>query len=495
MNKRNYHVNPVYPVKKHLITMKLSIIIPAYNERYTIRECVNRVLNADLPENMTQELIIVDDHSNDGTWEIIQDLAASFDNIKIFRQEINQGKGAAIKRAVDEISGDIALIQDADLEYSPKDYNKLIKPILNGDADVVYGSRFGFSEMRRVLYFKHTLGNNFLTFLSNWFTDLNLTDIETCYKVFRASILKSMPLRSKRFGFEPEITAKIAKRNLRIFEVPISYFGRTYREGKKVTWRDGLAAICVILKFWLIDDLYKDEDKNILLSMSNTHHFNKWMASNLKPYLGNNVLEVGAGIGTMTLEFLPRDYYTCSDIDPLHIVTLKNIFMNRPNVDVIELNIETTKETRALDRHYDTILCLNMLEHLNNDSHTLKNMRDLLIKDGKLILVVPNCPKLYNSLDRALGHVKRYKVKDIENLLTASGFKIKHLKTFNRVSVPGWFINGSLLKRKHFNKFQLKIYDSLVWFWKLIDPVLPWPGQSIIAVGEKSSNQNYRNNT
>jgi len=469
--------------------MKLSIIIPAYNERYTIRECVNRVLKAELPEDIARDLIIVDDHSDDGTWEIIQDLAAAFDNIKIFRQDINQGKGAAIKRAVDEVTGDIVIIQDADLEYNPEDYKKLIKPILNGDADVVYGSRFGFSEMRRVLYFKHTLGNRFITFLSNWFTDLNLTDIETCYKVFRASILKSLPLRSKRFGFEPEITAKIAKRNLRIFEVSISYFGRTYREGKKITWKDGFAAIWFILKFWLIDDLYKDEDKNILLSMSNTHHFNKWLASCLRPYLGNNVLEVGAGIGTMTLEFLPTEHYTCSDNDPFNIMTLKNMFMNRPNVDVLQLDIENKKEILKLSMHYDSVLCLNVLEHLQNDSGALKNMNELLVEGGRLLLVVPNSPYFYNSLDKTLGHVKRYKVQDIKNLLGISGFKIKHLKTLNKIGMLGWFINGGLLKRTRFSKIELKIYDCFVWFWKLVDPVLPWPGQSIIAVGEKSTNK------
>ncbi|MFH1641352.1 MAG: glycosyltransferase [Nanoarchaeota archaeon] len=469
--------------------MKLSIIIPAYNERYTIRECVNRALKAELPENIARELMIVDDHSDDGTWEIIQDLAAAFDNIKIFRQDINQGKGAAIKRAVDEVTGDIVIIQDADLEYNPEDYKKLIKPILNGDADVVYGSRFAFSEMRRVLYFKHTLGNNFLTFLSNWFTDLNLTDIETCYKVFRASILKSLPLRSKRFGFEPEITAKIAKRNLRIFEVPISYFGRTYREGKKINWKDGLAAIWFILKFWLIDDLYKDEDKNILLAMSNTHHFNKWLASLLRPYLGNKVLEVGAGTGTMTLEFLPAEHYTCSDNDPFNVMTLKNMFMNRPNVDVLQLDIENKKEILNLSMHYDTILCINVLEHLQNDNQSLKNINELLIEGGKLILVIPNCPYSYNSLDKTLGHEKRYKVQDIKNLLNMSGFKIKYLKTLNKIGMLGWFINGSLLKRTRFSKIELKIYDCFVWFWKLVDPFLPWPGQSIIAVGEKSTNK------
>ena len=465
--------------------MKLSIIMPAYNERYTIRECVKRVFEANLPQNVSRELIIVDDHSDDGTWEIIQDLSLSYENVKTLRQEVNQGKGVAIKRAVDEISGDIVLIQDADLEYNPDDYYRLMKPILNGDADVVYGSRFSYSDMRRVLYFRHTLGNRFLTFLSNWFTDLNLTDVETCYKVFRASILKSLPLRSKRFGFEPEITAKIAKRNMRIFEVPISYFGRTYREGKKITWKDGLSTIWVILKFWLIDDLYKEEDKKILLAMSNTHHFNKWLASRLRPYLGNNVLEIGAGIGTMTLEFLPTDHYTCLDIDPLHIMTLKNMFMNRPNVDVLKLNIEDTKEITGLERLYDTILCLNVLEHLHNADQALENMYGLLMKGGKLILVVPNCPSLYNSLDRTLEHVRRYTVKDVQDLLTSSGFKITYLKTFNKVSILGWFINGSLLKRTHFSKVQLKFYDLFVWFWKLIDPFLPWPGQSIVAIGEK----------
>ncbi|MBW2594474.1 MAG: glycosyltransferase [Deltaproteobacteria bacterium] len=469
--------------------MKLSIIMPVYNERYTIRECINRVLNAELPENTTRELIIVDDHSDDGTWEIIQDLAKLHDNITILRQEKNQGKGTAIKRAVDEISGDIVIIQDADLEYSPDEYKKLIRPILNGDADVVYGSRFGFSEMRRILYFKHALGNKLLTFLSNWFTDLNLTDIETCYKAFRASILKSIPIRSKRFGFEPEITAKIAKRNLRIFEVPISYFGRTYREGKKITWRDGFAAIWVIVKFWFIDDLYRDEDKTILLAMSNTRHFNKWLASLLRPYLGDKILEVGAGMGTMTLEFLPREHYTCLEIDPLHIITLENMFMNKSNVDVLELNIEDTKKVKTLNKSYDTMLCLNVLEHLQDDYEALKNMNELLTEGGRLVLVVPNCPKLYNSLDRALGHIKRYKVKDIENLLTSFGYKIIWLKTFNKVSILGWFLNGNLLKRTHFSKIQLKIYDCFVWLWRLVDPFLPWPGQSIIAVGEKSANK------
>ncbi|MBN2372437.1 glycosyltransferase, partial [bacterium] len=405
--------------------------------------------------------------------------------IKIFRQDVNQGKGAAIKRGVDELTGDIVIIQDADLEYHPNDYEKLIRPILDGEADVVYGSRFAYSERRRVLYFKHALGNTFLTFLSNWFTDLNLTDMETCYKAFKAFILKSLPLRSKRFGFEPEITAKIAKRNLRIFEVPISYFGRTYREGKKITWKDGVSALWVIIKFWIIDDIYKEEDKKILFSMSNTHRFNKWLASSLMPYLGNDVLEIGTGIGTMTLEFLPRRHYTCLEIDPIHIKTLENLFMNRPNVDIKRLDISDEKDVKKINKRYDTVLCLNVLEHLSNDHQALTNFHKLLEEKGRIVLLVPNSPFLFNSFDRILGHKRRYRPKDIKDLLINTGFDVRYLNTFNKAGFLGWFINGNLLKRNHISKIQLKCYDYFVWFWKIIDPFLPWPGHAIIAVGEK----------
>lgn len=467
--------------------MKLSVIIPVYNERYTIRECVEKVLGVNLPKNISLELIIVDDHSKDGSWEIIQDISKNHKNIKAFRQKKNQGKGMALRRAIDEMTGDIAIIQDADLEYNPEEYKKLIKPILDGVADVVYGSRFGYSSARRVLYFKHSLGNRFLTFLSNCFTDLNLTDMETCYKAFKTSILKSIPLRSKRFGFEPEITAKIAKRNLRIYEVPISYFGRTYNEGKKITWKDGLAALWTILRFWIIDDIYKEEDKKILFAMSKTHRFNKWLASYIKPRLGNKVMEIGAGIGTMTLELLPTDHYTCLEIDPIYIQRLENIFMNRPNVDIMQLDVENEKAMNHIQREYDTVLCINIIEHLNNDFQTLRNVNKLLTPKGKIVLVVPNSPFLLNSLDKTLGHRRRYKKKDVENLLEQTGYHMTYIKTFNKIGFWGWFINGNLLRRTYFSKLQLKCFDNAVWFLRLIDPFLPWSGQSIIAVGEKKS--------
>ena len=234
--------------------MKLSVLIPVYNERKTVEEIVSRVLNQRINDIDSLELVIVDDASTDGSTEIIEQLAGTHPQIKPIFQKRNRGKGAAVREAIEAASGDIAIIQDADLEYDPNDFPVVLTPILQGDADVVYGSRFMTKEGGRDLYSKHALGNRFLTFLSNRFTNLNLTDMETCYKAFRLQSVKTIPLRSNRFGIEPEITAKIAKRKLRFHEVPISYHARSYAEGKKIKWKDGVVAIYIILRYWLVDD-------------------------------------------------------------------------------------------------------------------------------------------------------------------------------------------------------------------------------------------------
>lgn len=221
--------------------MKLSVIIPVYNEAKTILEIIRRVKEAPFEK----EIVVVDDCSNDGTASLLKE---NSEGIKALFHDRNKGKGAAIRTALPNITGDIAIIQDADLEYHPSEYPRLISPILNGMADVVYGSRFQ-GGTHRVLYFWHSVGNNVVTTLSNMFTNLNLSDMETGYKVFRSDVLKRIKIESSRFGFEPEITAKIAKMGCRIYEVPISYWGRDYSEGKKINWRDGLAAIYWIIKF------------------------------------------------------------------------------------------------------------------------------------------------------------------------------------------------------------------------------------------------------
>jgi glycosyltransferase involved in cell wall biosynthesis len=229
--------------------MRLTVVIPVYNEETYIKDIVAAVQRVEVEK----DLVIVNDCSTDRTGERINELAREYPNVSVFHHEVNQGKGAALRTGISKATGDIVIIQDADLEYDPGEYPKLIAPILSGNADVVFGSRFAGGETRRVLYYWHSLGNQFLTLLSNMVTNLNLTDMETCYKVFRREVIQGITIEENRFGFEPEITAKLAaKKGLRIYEVSISYRGRTYEEGKKIGWRDGVRAIYCILKYGLL---------------------------------------------------------------------------------------------------------------------------------------------------------------------------------------------------------------------------------------------------
>src|SRR5215813_2664068 len=301
--------------------MLLSILIPVYNERTVVEKSLRQVLAAPVPDEVRKELVIVDDCSTDGTFHILERLAREDSRIRLHRHTVNQGKGAAVRTAIHKATGDFALVQDADLEYDPNEYPKLLKPLLDGRADAVFGSRYLAGEQMRVLPYWHSMINKFLTVVSNMFCNFNVTDMETCYNVFRTDLLKSIPIRSNRFGFEPEITMKVSKRKLRVYEVPISYHGRTYEEGKKIGWKDGIKALGVVLYFWVIDDLYVPSyGRGLLNNLTGTPQYLTWVTRVIRPALGDTVVEAGAGLGNLTGRLMGKKLrYVAGEHDALYL--------------------------------------------------------------------------------------------------------------------------------------------------------------------------------
>jgi glycosyltransferase involved in cell wall biosynthesis len=468
--------------------MLLSILIPVYNERTVVERSLAQVLAAPLPQEVERELIIIDDCSTDGTWAILQSLAESDSRIRLYRHEVNQGKGAAVRTAISKATGDFCLVQDADLEYDPSEYPRLLRPLLDGRADAVFGSRYLAGEQTRVLPFWHSMINKGLTVISNMFCNLNLTDMETCYKVFRTDLLKSIPIRSNRFGFEPEITMKCAKRRLRIYEVPISYHGRTYEEGKKIGWKDGLQALGVIFHFWLIDDLYSEPyGRAFLNNLSGTPQYVNWLTQKLRPHLGDTVLEIGAGIGTLTGRLMGRRLrYVAGERDPLYLHALYNRFLRTPSVSVAQLDPDQPDDIRKLVGPFDTALCINVLEYSDHPEQILAAVRDVVRPGGSVIVLVPQGPGLYGSIDKTLGHKRRYSRQQLRELLESQGLRVVSADSLNKAGTPAWWFFGSVLNRKYINKVTLKLFDKGVWLFKHLDRVLPWHGVSLIAVAVKS---------
>lgn len=473
--------------------MLLSILIPVYNERTVVEQSLALVLAAPLPENMDRELVVVDDCSTDGTSEILERLAAREPCIRLIRHSVNQGKGAAVRTAIQSANGDFCLVQDADLEYDPSEYVKLLRPLLTGHADAVFGSRYLAGEQTRVLPFWHSMINKGLTLVSNMFSNLNVTDMETCYKAFRTDLLKSIPIRSNRFGFEPEITMKVSKRKLRVYEVPISYHGRTYEEGKKIGWKDGLKALGVILQFWLIDDLYvASYGRGLLNNLTGTPQYLSWLTRALRPHLGDTVLEVGAGIGNLTGRLMARKLnYVAAENDPLYLHALRNRFLRTPNVTVCELDPENPAEYAAFHAaarrgndqdQFDSVLCVNVLERAKNPEAVLESLRACLKPGGVVVALVSQGPRLYGPLDRALGNVQRFSGRGLRTLLEGSGFEEIRLHQFNRFGAFSWWLYGKLLARNRIPKPALKLFDKTVWIWRRIDGILPWPGLALIAI-------------
>jgi glycosyltransferase involved in cell wall biosynthesis len=479
----------------------ISVVIPVFNERRTIAEVIRRV--KEVPRE--KEIIIVDDGSTDGTRSVVERFKDD-PEIRVILQPKNQGKGAALARGFELATKEVVIVQDADLEYDPSEYEILLGPIDRGRADVVYGSRFQTGQ-RRVLYFRHTLGNRFLTLLSNLFTDLNLTDMETCYKVFRREVIQNIRLESRRFGFEPEITAKLARLGCTIYEVPISYHGRSYEQGKKITWRDGVAAFWHTLRFSLSRrDFVKDRallqsvlvnppvipDHGVLTleTFAQFRRYNRWIFRRFRKHVGTRVLEIGSGIGNIIAEVLTDgsvQEVVATDINATSLQTLEDRFRNDPRLSCVVWDLSGPVPVELRGRRFDTVICSNVLEHIEDHDSALAAMANLLDRGGKLVLLVPAHPFLYCQLDQNLGHFRRYRRPELIALLEKQGFCVEKITNHNFPGAVGWFWAGKIRRKPRVANQDLKFFDKLVPLLKMIDPLIAIPlgGVSLISVARR----------
>ena len=495
--------------------ISLTVMVPVFNEPHLVAESLRRleVLETS-PDIGAIQIIVVDDSSTDTTPQVIEAFAAArgislepavaaaprgtappkatergrgrcgrIDWLFV-RHDANGGKGAAVRSAIALAECEVSIIHDADLEYHPSDIIRIVDVFLHEQADVVVGSRFAGGETRRALMFRHELGNRLLTLLTNLVTNVNLTDMESCYKAVRTDLLKSIPLVSNDFRIEPELIIKFAKREARIFEIPIRYSGRTYLEGRKIGMRDGVQALAAIARFAFSDHIYADDEfgSEILGRLARAPRFNEWMAETVRPFCGQRVLEIGSGTGNLTRRLIPRERYVASDINPVYLSTLHGLTTDRPYLDVTLTDV--TKGDSFPPGGFDTVVCLNVIEHVDDDQGALSNIHRVLAPGGKAIILVPHSPKLFGSLDEALGRQRRYTESSLRDLAQRSGFRVTDIVHFNRVGTFAWWLNGRVLRRRTFGLLQIIALNTLTPVFRRIDGALPLPPLSLIALME-----------
>ncbi len=473
----------------------LSVVMPCYNEAATVAAMVERVLASPY----TGELIVVDDGSTDTTPAILAELDDP--RIRVLSQERNQGKGAALRRGFAEATLQFVIVQDADWEYDPAEYGSLLAPLLDGRADVVFGSRFHTSRPHRVLYFWHSVGNRLLTTVSNMVTNLSISDMETCYKVFRREVLESFVIEEERFGIEPEITAKVARGGWRVYEVGISYSGRTYAEGKKIGWPDGVRAMFCILRYSQAgerlrfrgrlrpraavaeQDLADGELAGTLDNLDDAGHYADWIYSLMAPFLGPRVLEVGAGHGTLTDRLLTGRSVTATDVSARCVSVLRDRYDGSDCVTVLQADVDGAPD---LGR-FDAVVLVNVLEHIADDAQALRSLEKALVAGGHLVLYVPAFEQLYSDFDRRIGHHRRYRTEQLRALVTGAGLEVVDLRYVNLVGAVAWWLLATKMGQTPTRRWSAMTFDRLVVpVVSRVERRFPPPfGQSILCVARR----------
>jgi glycosyltransferase involved in cell wall biosynthesis len=453
---------------------KISVIIPAFNEARTIQEVVRKVQNTPIEK----EVLIVDDGSVDGTGEAIRALSGK--NIKKFFHGTNLGKGAAIATAWPHAEGDVIIIQDADLEYDPAEYSRLLAPILEGRADVVFGSRF-LGE-HRCLLFAHYIANKILNLFANVIYDTMLTDMMTGAKAFRRERLGALNLRAKRFGFEGEITGEVFKRGLRVFEVPVSYNCRTYQEGKKITWVSFFDVLS-----WLVKTRFRPREPGFKAQqlLGRMKRYPAYLFRKIEAFVKPPTLEIGCGHGNMLSFFLMKGPVEVVDISDENLEIIKRRFPGHAGLKVRKEDIENGLRPGIFEGQPKTIVCMNVLEHIADDTQALKNIAAGMTEGSVCILFVPAHKKWMSPIDAGLGHLRRYDKEDVRALVCASGLVLSKIESVNSLLGAGWWFNFCLLRQENFSAFPLWLADALVPLFGVFDRLLPSLGLNVLAVCRK----------
>ena len=460
---------------------KLSVLMPVHNEGRTLRTIIGRVLNIEAPGEI--ELICVDDGSTDGSWVVLEEASRADPRVISLQHPENRGKGAALRTAIDRMTGSVAVIQDADLEYDPADIPRLIAPILDGRADAVYGSRFAASAERRVLLFWHSVGNELITLVSNALNDLNLTDIETGYKAIRADVLARMRLTANGFGIEPEITARLAQWGARIYEVPISYHGRSYDEGKHIGWRDGLKALGLMFKFRFVDTAFvADRDHLSRQNLVRGKGLRRWVLAEFGDQLGERVLEVMPGPGVTTSLLLSRSRLILAEQDSVHLQTLQRRYGHLENVEFFS-GINQDLRVACEKAEIDTVICFDGLQRSDQPSEMLSRLADCLPAGGQLLLHVPQDPRIFGELDRKLGHSQRFTRWSLAAAVYEAGLELRWLRDFNRLGRLLWRLGSN--RREAISAIESRLISLVLPLARFIDRLGVGRGLSLLAVATK----------